>query len=100
MKKLLYLAAILIAVGTSCIKKEYDLNRDNLDLTITFSEDGLWLPIGATDTMRLENFLNPDSVDLLEILNGAYAIVLADSNKIEVDIDTEQLVVDDILVET
>jgi len=81
MKKLLLLCAIFAVVGMSCVKKEFDLNQD-LDLTVRLNVT--FIPIGTTDSLFLRNFLDADSIDMLEIFNGGYAIVIDSTLSIEV----------------
>ena len=78
MKKLLCLAAILTIVGVSCVKKEYDLSKDNLDLTIKVGGNEIHIPIAQTDTLWLGDFLDMD------IYKGGYAIMIDSSLSIEV----------------
>lgn len=83
MKKLLLFCGILAIASVSCVKKEFDLNQD-LDLTVRIGGDVIFVPIGITDSLFLRDFLDADSIDMLEILNGGYAIIVGSELHIDV----------------
>jgi hypothetical protein len=87
MKKLLYFAAILAIVGVSCVKKEFDLNKDNLDLTVKIGGNEIHVPIARTDTLRIGDFLDVDEIDMIRERAGAYEIFVMDSVDIDIPSD-------------
>lgn len=65
---------------TSCVNEKYDMSEDNLNLEVTPFQDGLVLPIGNTDTLKLKELLKDLDADVLQTLeNGAYAVRFNDS---------------------
>ncbi|MDR2906679.1 MAG: hypothetical protein LBU91_01650 [Bacteroidales bacterium] len=99
MKKLLLFVSLFAVVSVSCIKKEYDLTKDNLDLTIRVDSD-IAIPVGTTDSLFLRDFLNVDQIDMMDTLNGGYAFNYAGEENIEVpDIDMSDLNIDDFQLE-
>jgi hypothetical protein len=71
MKKLLCFVLLLALINASCIKKEYDLNKE-LDLNIRINSS-IFIPIGSTDSLFLRNFFDIDSIDMLKLFNGGIA---------------------------
>ena len=66
--------------GTSCVKEEYDMSEDNLNLEVTPFEDGLILPLGSTEKIQLKELLKDVDADILGTgENGVYSISLNDS---------------------
>ena len=83
MKKLLTLVAILSVVGISCIKREYDLNKE-LDLNVRI--DGkISIPIAESERLFLKDFIDPDSIEMLVLYNGGYAIVFDSAMTLPLD---------------
>lgn len=67
-------------LGTSCVKEEYDMSEDNLNLEVTPFEDGLILPLGSTEKIQLKELLKDVDADILGTgENGAYSIRFNDS---------------------
>ena len=100
MKKNLLLLLLFLVVGvSSCVRKEYDLTRDNLDLKVKIGSDDLFIPIGQTDSLFLRNFLDTADIELLQILSdNSYAIILEGTEELEIpEIDASQLAMDDIV---
>jgi len=83
MKKLLLLCGVLAVASISCIKKEYDLNKE-LDLNIRFGGNVIEFPLGITDSLFLGDFLSVDEVDLLGTIDGNYVILIDSSMAIEI----------------
>lgn len=70
---LLFTAIILVV--TSCVKQEYDLN--NLNGEVTIAASGLAFPLGSTKQLKLKDFLDSVSTDILNKDNGgAYFLKL------------------------
>ena len=84
MKKLLFLLTVLVIASVSCIRQEFDLNND-LDTNIRFGGDVMHIPIGTTDSLFLGDFLDADAIDILDTLNGGYAIIVTETLNVEVD---------------
>jgi hypothetical protein len=82
MKKLLYIVAILAIASISCVKKEYDLNKE-LDLNVKLG-NSFYAPLAETTRLYLKNFLDTNKVDILTIYNDGYAIVIDSSLNIDV----------------
>ncbi|MCL2027569.1 MAG: hypothetical protein FWG79_03675 [Bacteroidales bacterium] len=84
MKKLIYFVAILAVVGTSCVKKEFDLNKD-LDLTIGI-KSSISIPLAKTDTLLLGDFLSIEEIEMLDTINGRYVFNM--DSIIEIDLES------------
>lgn len=71
---------LLSFLGVSCVNEEYDMSEDNLNLEVTPFEDGLTLPLGSTDPIKLKELLKDVDSDILGTgENGAYSISFNDS---------------------
>ncbi len=75
------LPLLAVAFGvTSCVNEEYDLSKDNLNLEVTPFQDGLTIPLGSTEKIRLKELLKDVGDDILNVGdNGAYRISIHDS---------------------
>jgi len=84
MKKTFFLLAIFAVATLSCIRQEFDLNQD-LDTKIRFGGDVMHIPIGTTDSLFLGDFLNVDSIDILDVFNDdGYAIIVENTLNVAV----------------
>lgn len=73
-------ALFALIMASSCVNEEYDMSKDNLDLEVTPFQDGLVLPLGSTDTLKLRELLKDMDADVLKTLeNGTYAVSYGDS---------------------
>lgn len=71
---------LLSFMTASCVNEEYDMSEDNLNLEVTPFEDGLTLPLGSTDPIKLKELLKDVDADILDVgENGAYSISFNDS---------------------
>jgi hypothetical protein len=62
---------------TSCVNKDYDLDKD-IDLTFHVGGDGLALPVGNTDYIRLSKIIKVDESDVLHLDGGEYSLLKED----------------------
>lgn len=85
--------ALVLGLGIhSCIDTRYDLNK-GISTKIALGGDSLAIPLGSTDTIRIGDLLNADSIDILLISeDGSYGINMKDSLSVEIpDIDKQTL---------
>ncbi len=68
-----------VVLGSSCIKEEYDMTEDNLNLEVTPFQEGLTLPLGETEQIKLADLLKDMDQDVLDCINGAYTVRMNDS---------------------
>lgn len=76
------LSSLLISLilASSCVNEEYDMSGDNLNLEVTPFQEGVALPLGSTDTLKLKELLKDVGSDVLKAgENGAYAVSFKDS---------------------
>ncbi len=64
---------------TSCVKEEYDMTEDNLNLEVTPFQEGLTLPLGETEQIKLADLLKDMDQSVLDCINGAYTVRMNDS---------------------
>lgn len=81
-----YCIAILSVL--SCIREEYTVSEENLNLEVTVFQDGVHIPLGITDSLKvkdlLETFGQGESSEYLQYLktigsDGAYAIGMSET---------------------
>ena len=58
-------AAFLAAAALWSCSSEINFSDGSFDPTITFGGDSLTLPVGSTDAIRMEDFLNSDGSDII-----------------------------------
>lgn len=75
------LSLLFFAVSVvSCVNEEYDMSEDNLNLEVTPFEEGVVLPLGSTEQIKLKELLKDVDADILNVgANGAYSISFSDS---------------------
>ena len=74
--------ASFVCVFTSCVNEEYELSKENLDLTATVFKDGVDIPLGTTPRITLGSMaskLDDETKKYLQQLEGAYMFGLSDS---------------------
>jgi len=91
----LFALLVLLSIS-SCIDTRYDISK-GISTKIAFGGDSLSVPLGSTDTIRVGDLLNADSIDLISIgEDGGYGIKMSDSIRVEVpSIDKTSLMLED-----
>lgn len=70
--------AVVFLIITSCVKQEYNIGELNTEMTIGAA--GLVIPLGSTQQLRIQDFLDSTDVDLLsKDESGVFSISLKDS---------------------
>ncbi len=68
----------VIGLGSSCVNEEYDMS--DLNLEVTPFEDGLTLPLGSTEQIKLTDLLKDVDTSFINVgPDGAYSIGMKDS---------------------
>ena len=81
------IASIMLLSGTSCVNEEYDMSGDNLDLEVSPFQEGVVLPLGSTDVIKLSEVLKDVEFEALQTgTDGAYAINFSDSFEMSEDL--------------
>ena len=73
--------ACLSFFATSCVQEEYKISEETLDLEVTVFQEGISLPLGSTDKIKvgqLVDMLDPEVKDFFNVTDGAYAFGMAD----------------------
>lgn len=89
-------ALLMLLSINSCIDTRYDISK-GISTKIAFGGDSLSIPLGSTDTIRVGDLLNADSIEVISIgEDGGYGIKMSDSIYVEVPgIDKSTLVLED-----
>lgn len=97
--QLLVLSVVLMVIS-SCQDSLYDIDK-GINTEMNLGGDSLAIPIGSTDTLRLSDFLDPEDINFLEIMeDGGYGLRIEDSIYVEdllKDLDKSKLKFDDYL---
>ena len=91
----LFALSMLVSIS-SCIDSRYDMSK-GISTKIAFGGDSLAIPLGSTDTIRVGELLNADSIDMISVgEDGGYGINMSDSISVEIPgIDKSALKFDD-----
>ena len=68
--------AALVLCFSSCVNEEY--NVEDINTEITLGGESLTLPLGSTKQLKLKSLLSGMSEDMLQVLDGAYALRIHD----------------------
>lgn len=66
---------------TSCVKEEYEISEENLNLEVTVFQEGISLPLGSTEAItigQLVDQLDQEVKDMFALTDGAYSFGMAD----------------------
>ena len=85
MKKTLLLKAMMCLVASffcvflpSCVNGEYEMSEEKLDLEVTVFQEGVSLPLGNTEQIRMEDLLEQLDPEVAEYFkqnpSGAYSV--------------------------
>ena len=92
----------------SCIREEYTVSEENLNLEVTVFQDGVHIPLGSTDSLKvkdlLETFGQGDSSEYLQYLktigsDGAYAFGMSETMDFSESLDELEALKDQIRIE-
>lgn len=64
-------ALVLSSVAISCVKEEYEISEESLNLEVTIFQDGLEIPIGSTDALKIKDLLSKLDSTTLEYFKTA-----------------------------
>lgn len=72
-------AAFFLFSGVSCVNEKYALNEENIDTQVQIFSEGLMLPLGNLDTLKMKTLLSQvegmeENEFLLPDADGAYAL--------------------------
>ena len=48
-------ALVLSFMAVSCVKEEYEIKEDTLNLEVTVFQEGIEIPIGSTEALKLKS---------------------------------------------
>ncbi len=69
-----------VVLGSSCVNEEYDMSGDNLNLEVTPFQEGLAIPFGETEQIKLTELLKDVDTNILNAgKNEVYSISFSDS---------------------
>ena len=81
--------ASFVCICSSCVNEEYELSKENLDLTATLFQDGVSIPLGSTSKITLgslASMLDEDTKKYIQQLEDAYMFGVSDSFDMTKDI--------------
>lgn len=76
-------AVFSLFLAQSCVNEKYEISEDTLDLEVSVFQDGVSIPLGSTDSIKLKSLLSeldPETLQYFQLgEDGAYGIGLSDS---------------------
>ncbi len=69
----------VILLASSCVNEKYDMSGDRLNLEVTPFREGVRLPLGSTDSIKLSRLLKDVDAGFLNNNNGVYSLSLSDN---------------------
>lgn len=73
-------AAVFVSLMSlnSCVNEQYEISQERLDLNVTVFQEGLCLPLGTTERIRLDSIINKLGLEeeigkYISTENGAYS---------------------------
>lgn len=70
------IVACLSLFVNSCVQEEYKISEETLNLEVTVFQEGVSLPLGSTEPVRIGQLvdqLDPEVKEMFEVADGAYA---------------------------
>lgn len=104
----IFVAIVSVLSVLSCVREEYTVSEDNLNLEMTVFQEGVQIPLGNTDSLKvkdlLEAFGTEDSEEYLQYLktygpDGAYAIGVSQTMDLSEYLDDLETLKDQIKIE-
>ena len=89
-KLLSALMSVAAAAAFVSCTSELKVGEGDLDLTITVGGDSLMIPIGSTKAMGISDFINVDTIDLIQVDEyGNYYFKMTDTLEENVAVRTD-----------
>jgi hypothetical protein len=79
---------IFVLLAVSCVREEYEISEDALNLEVTVFQEGVQIPLGSTDSLKIKTLLESlggdESAEYLEYIktlgpDGVYALGMSGS---------------------
>ena len=78
----IFVALPFVFSALSCIQEEYEISEENLNLEVTVFQEGVSLPLGSTEAIKVSQLLDeldPEIKEMFTTENGAYAFNMSES---------------------
>ncbi len=76
-------ALVLSFMAVSCVKEEYEIKEDTLNLEVTVFQEGIEIPIGSTEALKLKSLMSKLDSETLEYFKtgegGDFSLGMSDS---------------------
>lgn len=73
----------LLIFSVSCVNQKYEISEDKIDLEVTVFQEGVVVPLGSTEAIRIKDIVSQLDDEYRKYLeareNGVYSIYYADS---------------------
>lgn len=74
---MLFVTASIVFSTLSCVQGEYEISEENLNLEVTVFQEGVSIPLGSTEAIKVSDLLDeldPEIKEQLTITDGVYAL--------------------------
>ena len=74
---MLFVTASIVFSTLSCVQEEYEISEENLNLEVTVFQEGVSIPLGSTEAIKVSDLLDeldPEIKEQLTITDGVYAL--------------------------
>lgn len=79
---MLFVTVSVVFSALSCVQEEYEISEDNLNLEVTVFQEGVSIPLGSTEAIKVSQLLDdldPDIKETFTATNGAYAFNMSEN---------------------
>ncbi len=79
---MLFVTVSIVFTALSCVQEEYEISEDNLNLEVTVFQEGVSIPLGSTEAIKLSQLLDeldPEIKKMFETVDGAYAFNMSET---------------------
>ena len=79
---MLFVTVLVVFSGLSCVQEEYEISEDNLNMEVTVFQEGVSIPLGSTEAIKVSQLLDeldPEIKEMFTTTDGAYAFNMSET---------------------
>lgn len=77
-----FVTASIAFSSLSCVQEEYEISEENLNLEVTVFQEGVSIPLGSTEAIKVSQLLDeldPEIKEMFTATDGAYAFNMSET---------------------